>query len=142
MQIYISHSPQDRDVAKTLAAQLEHAGFSVWDEDRAIFPGDNWAKKVGEALESSEVLVALIAHHDRDMEALARDVQYALTQGERYFGRVVPVLVGVQDAELGDEVPWILRKLSPIYIASPEQGFDQVVSRIQTLGDAACHATR
>jgi hypothetical protein len=133
MQIYISHSDHDRELATRLAEELERAGFAVWNEDREILPGDNWAKKVGEALESSDVLIALVTRPELVSESLARDVQYALTQGQYYQGRVIPVFVGVVNYVAGKEIPWILLKLDPIQLQSPSDGFGKVVRRIQAL---------
>lgn len=133
MRIFISHSSRDRELASTLAEELEEAGFPVWNEQREILPGDNWAKKVGEALEFCDILIALVTRPEPVSESLARDVQFALTQGKNYRGRVIPVFVGVSTYEAGKEIPWILLKLDPIELASPSEGFSKVVQRIRDL---------
>src|SRR5262245_61630940 len=140
MQIYISHGERDRELARELAAQLEQAGFQVWNEDREILPGDNWAKKIGEALEASDVLIALVTRPELVTDSLARDVQYALTQGQHYQGRVIPVFVGVVTYVAGKEIPWILLRLDPIELKSPSEGFAAVVRRIQALDLPVAHA--
>ncbi|MEX2176823.1 MAG: toll/interleukin-1 receptor domain-containing protein [Pirellulaceae bacterium] len=132
MQIFISHDEQDRDLARILAGQLQQAGFQVWDESREIYPGDNWAKIIGEALESSEVLVALVTRPQPASDSLARDVLFALTQGPNYRGRVVPVFVGQHKFVASPELPWVLLKLDPVYIATPAEGFDKVIERLQS----------
>jgi hypothetical protein len=139
MQIYISHSSDDKELARSLAAELERAGLAVWNEDHEILPGDNWAKKIGQALESSDVLIALVTTPGPIAEELARDVQYALTQGEHYNGRVVPVFVGAP-AFGAEEIPWILRKLDPVKLTTPGDGFRSVIQRIQSLDTPVAHA--
>lgn len=141
MQIYISHNERDKELAKELAAQLERAGFPVWNEDREILPGDNWAKKIGEALEASDILIALVSRPELVTDSLARDVQYALTQGQHYQGRVIPVFVGVVTYVAGKDIPWILLKLNPVELKSATEGFDAVVQRIQALDLPVAHAT-
>jgi|SRR3954469_14884723 hypothetical protein len=140
MQIYISHSDDDKELARALASELEQAGFIVWDEAREILPGDNWAKKVGEALESSDILIALITRPGLAADVIARDVQYALTQGKHYHGRVVPVFVRIPTYAAGKEIPWILLKLNPIELKSETDGFGEVVKRIKALNVPLTHA--
>jgi hypothetical protein len=128
MQIFISHTAADRGLAKELADLLERAGFSVWDPD-SILPGDNWASAIGNALESSEVMVSLWTSASKDSSSLVRDVQFAMTRG-KYRGRVVPVLVDFVTFQAGVEVPWILLKMDPIYLQDRDADLHPVVDRV------------
>ena len=58
MQAFISHAAKDRQVATRLAVELVRAGFAVWNADDDIAPGDNWAKKMGDVLDASDVIIA------------------------------------------------------------------------------------
>jgi hypothetical protein len=129
MKIFISHAPEDKELASQLAEQLQRAKFDVWVAARNILPGDNWAKEMGLALEASDVMVALISKRAMPSEPLLRDVQYALTS-RNFEGRLIPVLVGYVAAEAGKDVPWILLDLGPIWLESGSEGFDKVVKRI------------
>jgi hypothetical protein len=60
MQVFISHSSKDKPIARQLAHRLSEAGLKVWFPEDEILPGDNWAKKVGQALEESDLMVVLI----------------------------------------------------------------------------------
>ena len=93
MQVFISHVPQDRDLARKLADELVHAGVEVWNAEEEIYPGDNWAKKIGQALEQSDAMVAVVSRHALKSGTLRADIQFALTSAN-YGGRVIPVLDG------------------------------------------------
>ncbi len=47
-------------IARQLAHRLSDAGLKVWIPEDEILPGDNWAKKVGQALEESDLMVVLV----------------------------------------------------------------------------------
>jgi hypothetical protein len=63
MQVFISHSSKDTPVARQLARRLSKAGLKAWFAEDEILPGDNWAKKIGEALEESDLMVVLVTPH-------------------------------------------------------------------------------
>jgi hypothetical protein len=140
MQIYISHAKADANLASGLSASLAQAGFSVWNPE-SILPGDNWRKEFGAALESSELMVALFSRNARENENanVTRDVQFALTSGN-YRGRVVPVLVDFVTFEAGSEVPWVLLKMDPVYLAGPSPDFSEIINRVRGLAGKPSNA--
>jgi hypothetical protein len=101
----------------------------VWIPEDEILPGDNWAKKVGEALEESDLMVVLITPHAFEAEWLKEEIQYALTAAQ-YQGRLIPVFLG-HETEPSTDVPWILRKLSPVQIEGREEDWQQVVDKVR-----------
>jgi len=129
MRVFISHAAKDRELASRLAVELSHAGFSVWNPAEEIAPGDNWAKKIGEALDESDVMIALVTHGSLESEALPADIQYGLTT-TKFEQRLIPVLVGFVTFVAGKDVPWILLKLDPVYVESPDSGFESVIRRV------------
>jgi TIR domain len=146
MQVFISHVDADAKIASEIAVALETAGFTAWHRG-SIFPGDNWARELGEALESSELMVVIFSRNASDVSNLQRDVQYALTSGN-YRGRVVPVLVDFVSFKAGADVPWVLLKMDPIYSNSSDlQSGDsadlhKIVERVSTLAREGINASR
>ena len=132
MRIFISHAAKDRELASRLAVQLAHAGFSVWNAAEEIAPGDNWAKKIGEALDESDVMVALLTRGSLESETLRADIQYGLSE-KKLEQRLIPVLVGFATFATGKDVPWILLKMDPVYIESPASGFQSVIERVAAI---------
>ena len=60
MKVFLSHANSDDSLARKLADRLNLAGLTVWDPQEEIVPGDNWAKKIGRALDDSDLLVILL----------------------------------------------------------------------------------
>jgi hypothetical protein len=52
MNIYLSHARKDLALAFQLAERLEAEGFTVLHPEADIVPGENWAAKIGAALEA------------------------------------------------------------------------------------------
>ncbi|MFI5380766.1 MAG: toll/interleukin-1 receptor domain-containing protein [Tepidisphaerales bacterium] len=141
MRVFISHAAQDTALAIGLRDELAKAGMAVWNPEDEIYPGDNWAKKTGEALEHSEIMVALVTRHAVESGPLRNDVQFALTSGN-YGGRVVPVLVDYPTFTAGTDVPWILLKLDPVLIESAQPDFQAIVGRVRDLAERDMHVAR
>ena len=133
MQVFISHASKDKVVARHLAHRLTEAGLKVWIPEDEILPGDNWAKKVGEALEESDLMVVLITPHAFESEWLKEEIQYALTS-EHYQGRLIPVFLG-DNTETPTDVPWILRKLNPVQIEGRDEDWQQVVDKVRIFAE-------
>ena len=131
MQVFISHSSKDTLAARQLAQRLSEAGLRVWIPEDEILPGDNWAKKVGEALEKSDLMVVLVTPHAFESEWLKEEIQYALT-AEHYKGRLIPVFLGPA-GEIPSNLPWILRKMNPVQINGSEDDWQLVVDKVSTL---------
>jgi hypothetical protein len=135
MRIFISHAVQDQGLASQLADQLSQAGFVVSNAPQEIAPGDNWAKELGRALEESDVMVALITREALKSEFVQREIQYGLTS-KNYEHRLIPFLVGYVTFQAGQDVPWILLKMNPVYLESVQsapRGFAEVVERIRDI---------
>ena len=60
MKVFISHSHADAPWAARVSDALEQTGLEVWNFDRNLLPGDNWAAEVARALEESEAMVVLL----------------------------------------------------------------------------------
>jgi hypothetical protein len=141
MKIYISCSNEDRDLAGELAGQLSQAGFDVWNPAEEIEPGDNWARKIGQALDECDLMVALVTRGALGSGALRADIQYALTS-RNYERRLIPVLVGFVSFVAGKDVPWILLKMEPVHIPSDSDDFTEVVDRVQMIAQRDFNAAR
>ena len=135
MKVFLSHARKDAELARRLVDSLKRAGYSAWTAEQDIDPGDNWARKIGDALDDSQLMVILLTPGAIDSDpSLRRDIEFAL--GSRHFEqRVFSVFVG-PTLEAGKDLPWILLKLPNRDVASASE-FDDVVSEIQ-LAYPAC----
>jgi TIR domain-containing protein len=141
MKVFLSHAPKDDSSARELAERLTHVGFAVWDPQEQIVPGDNWAKKIGKALDDSDLLVILLSPGAFKADGLRRDIEFAIGS-KKYADRVFTIFVG-PTLEAGKDVPWILLKLPNCQVESPND-FDEAVKEIQSLaassGTSSSHA--
>jgi hypothetical protein len=132
MRVFLSHARKDSALARQLADRLTHGGFTVWDPEEEIAPGDNWAKKVGNALESSEWMVILLTPGALRSDWLRHDIEFVLGS-KKYDGRVFSVFVG-RTLEAGKDVPWILLKLPHRQIESAKD-FGDIATELKALRD-------
>ena len=122
MKVFISYAHTDTSLARKVTNALEKTGLDVWSAEREILPGDNWAKKIAEALEESDAMVVLLTQDALRSKVVQQEIGYALGE-ERFSGRLVPVLVGSPERLNDDGVPWILRRLKTVNL--PEHGPDE-----------------
>jgi TIR domain len=131
MKIFISHASKDASVARQLAEQLEATGHSVWIPENEILPGDNWAKKEGQALEDSDIIIVLATPQAFESESVTREIQYALT-AKHIKGRVIPVFLG-PESKKPSQMPWILQKLEPLRIRGKKPDWQKVIEKVDAL---------
>jgi hypothetical protein len=134
MKVFISHSHETEILAKKVGESLKRAGLDVWN-DEEILPGDNWAKKIGQGLESSQAMVVLLTPDSLNAPTVLRDIEYAL--GKKTFNkRLIPVLVGSEDNISPQKLPWILKHLNVIKLpayANQDEGIEQITQALQAV---------
>jgi TIR domain-containing protein len=108
MKVFISHSLSDKELARDVAQGLADEGFDVWFDEWTLHPGDNFAKKIGKALESADAMVVVVSPKGINEGWQRQEIQYALAT-PRFEGRLVPVIV-----KQSPEIPWILEKMDVV----------------------------
>src|SRR5687768_5204630 len=103
MKIFLSHARKDNELARELGNRLAKEGFDVWSAEEKIAPGDNWAKKVGKALDDCDLMVILLTPKAMGSDSLRQDIDFAV-MSKQYASRVFTVLVGPM-LEAGKDVP-------------------------------------
>ncbi|MCI0335287.1 MAG: toll/interleukin-1 receptor domain-containing protein [Planctomycetes bacterium] len=129
MKIFLSYARKDIALARELAKQLSRVGFDVWNSDEAIAPGDNWAKKIGKALDDSHLMVILLTPKAMESDWLRQEIEYALGS-RKYEGRVFTVFAGPV-LEAGKDMPWILLRLPHRQV--DHNDFTDAVSEIRAM---------
>ena len=125
-KVFLSYSTEDRKVARALASRLADAGFEPWDPATALFPGDNWALRIGQALQESDAMVVLVSPDSMKSESVRQELEYALGSA-RYKGRLVPVVL-----KPTKDMPWILKRLPSVRVGSNfEEAADQIAQRLK-----------
>ena len=108
MKVFLSHHHSDAPLAARISKALAETGLEVWDPDRDLLPGDNWAGEVARALEESEAMVVLLTPAAAGSPYVKRDIGYALG-AKNYSNRLIPVVVG--KGFPASERPWIVRRM-------------------------------
>lgn len=127
MKVFISYNYKDKALAKKFVDGLETAGFEVWDAEREILPGDNWAEKTGRALKESQAMVVLLTPDALKSQNVLHEINYAL--GEKsYEKRLIPVLVGPPE-KFKKNIPWIFSHLKTINLPEND-GQDKAIKRV------------
>lgn len=115
MRVFLSYSSDDKELAREIAATLRADGLDVWDDSTEIFPGDNWAAKIGEGLRTSTAMVVLLSHQSLRSDFVKHEISYALGD-PGYKKKLIPVLIGSLDVADEEEIPWILRHMQVIRV--------------------------
>lgn len=131
--VFISYSHADQGLAVGLADELRRAHFEPWLDQEALEPGDNWAKVLGRALESSEAIVFLVSKDFLRSPNSLKEWDFAISS-PKHAGRVLPVLTpGTKIAS----APWILKHIQHIRAgASWKRTTREVVAAVRKLSRA------
>ncbi len=108
MKVFISHARSNALQARDVAQGLADQGFDVWFDEWEIQPGENWAKKLGRALETSDAMVAVLPSSGVEKGWQEGEIQYALVT-PRFKDRLIPVM-----SRQVQNVPWILKTLNVV----------------------------
>ncbi len=130
MNVFLSYAAEDRDWVRELASHLKQSGIDLWDPATQVLPGDNWALKIGQALEASDAMIVLLSPAASKYEEIRQTVQYALGS-ERFKDRLIPVMV-----RSTTRFPWILKDLE-MEQGSPSDVSKRIVKRLKKARSAA-----
>lgn len=127
-QVFLSYAHEDRLWAKTVAQTLQAGGFAPWFDVWNVFPGDNWAQAVAEAIASAEAIVMLLSPSSVDSHVI-RDFEMVISD-PRFEGRFFPVLI--KDVSQAD-VPWVLHHIPHLDARGlePEESAAQIVNMLR-----------
>ena len=74
MQIFISHSTNDKPIARQIASSLKEKSINVWLDEAEIRVGESIPDKVSEGILSSEVLCILISKNSANSSWVKREL--------------------------------------------------------------------
>jgi len=131
MKVFVTHAEGDEPLARRVVRALEQAGLEVWDEAGEVYPSDNWAKVIGEALEQAEAMVVLLTPEALDSTRVARDIQFALTK-ITFKDRLISVLVDIDHVRAKEKMP-IIRFSKMITMPASERQDESINQITQAL---------
>ena len=126
MKIFLSYASQDQATAQVLAKKLEAKGHQVWDPERDLVSGSDWASTLMKQMKSAEAMIVLLSPEAVDSRWVSHEIEYALG-ASRLQDRLIPVLVRPTK-----KIPWILRELQLVKLGdNPEKATQEILERLQ-----------
>ena len=87
--LFISHSSNDKEVARVLCRELERASLPCWLAERDILPGQEWAESIISAIEKSDAMLLIFSASANASPHVLREVERAVSKGIQ----IVPVRI-------------------------------------------------
>ncbi len=81
LRVFISHLSKDKQKAKALAKELKNYNASGFVAHIDIKPNDEWLKTIESALESMDVLLALVTEGFKESDWTVQEIGFALGKG-------------------------------------------------------------
>jgi hypothetical protein len=106
MRIFISHGASDAEFGQAIRSALAREGYSVWNPERELLPGDNWLLEAGRALERADAVVFLLSPDSIESPFAKYQFPYVIAHA-KFEHRVFPVSLGTNP----HKVPWVFKDL-------------------------------
>jgi hypothetical protein len=101
-KVFLSHSSVDKAMVRTLAQDIEAAGYSIWLDERELLPGDKLLERIAEAVSTSRVMLVVISRASVTSKWLRQELTVVSERMVRGECRVIPVLI--EDVEIPSEL--------------------------------------
>jgi hypothetical protein len=82
--VFISHASKDKGIAEAICGKLETANVRCWIAPRNLSTGEDWAKAIRKAIDSSRVVVLVLSENANAATHIEREIASAF-----YTGRVI-----------------------------------------------------
>jgi hypothetical protein len=88
-KVFISYSSLDKPFARRLEASLRLAGVDVWLDEKKLLIGDSIIKELGNAIDKSDFVVAVLSNHSVRSTWVEKELVLAMTQEQEREAKVV-----------------------------------------------------
>jgi len=101
-KVFISYSSRDKTFVRKLANEIEKRGYLTWLDEKEIVAGDYLPKKIGEAIETSKVIIVVLSKNSISSRWVQYEINNALQRMIKGKVRLIPVLI--DDVDLPPEL--------------------------------------
>src|SRR4051794_7565159 len=83
-RVFIAYALEDVEKAERLYADLESRGFSPWLDRMKLLPGQNWPRRIQDAIENADYVIACFSTHSAGKRGgFQAEIRYALDCANR-----------------------------------------------------------
>ena len=83
-RIFIAYAVEDAALAERLFVALSDRGFAAWLDRRKLLPGQNWPRRIEDAIASSDFFIACFSKHSvKKKGGFQAEIRYALDCANR-----------------------------------------------------------
>jgi TIR domain-containing protein len=127
-RIFISYSRKDSAFVRTLAGDLEKAGYDVWWDVSDLRGGDDWLRVIPTAIESSDYVIVVLSPN----AVISEWVEKEYTQALGLRKKIIPIMLA------RSSVPFALNTINYINFAAGEyaENFKKLLTALGYTGEA------
>lgn len=110
-RVFLSYSSKDKGLVRDFATGLEQRGISVWFDEMQLRPGDDWVRKIEQALDSSDFIAFFMSQNSMRRGFVQKELNLAFSRWRSMpSGRalILPVLL---DKSVVPDMPPLLRDI-------------------------------
>lgn len=78
IDVFISHSSEDAEIANEICDSLEANNIKCWLAPRDILPGSDWAEAINNAIENSKAMVLVFSKNSNTSTQVAKELSLAI----------------------------------------------------------------
>lgn len=124
LEVFLSHSDLDRDLAESVADLLARHGVPVWFSRQRLQGAQNWHDEIGDALNRCDWVIRLATPNAIASRWVRLEVGFVV-RTPRFDGRLIPLLVEPCDLQA---VSWTLPQIQYIDFSDFERGMRQLLA--------------
>lgn len=126
MQVFISHTRGDREIALAVTKELQERNINVWS-DTHLPVGSDWREELEKALNLSDAIIAILNKNSYSSSSVRTELEHALFN-DKFKGKFLPVLISKDQDDLL-RLPWVLSKIFHLRL-SPDESPSRLGSKI------------
>ena len=113
LDVFISYSSLNKNVADTVVSNFEQHGIRCWYAPRDIMPGQEWVTAIHEAINSCKLFVLIYTDSSNESKQVANEVALAFNSGKT----LIPFRLS--DTEMSTELEYYLTRVHWLDAVNP-----------------------
>ena len=120
---FLSHSTQDKRVARRLAHDLRAAGIDVWYAEWELRPGDSLRRKIDEGVEQASFFLVLLTPTSLKSEWVQTELDAGMVKRIEGSCKLIPIILNISD----DQIPPTLKGIVWFRLEPYEEGLRKLI---------------